>query len=193
MPYPNIDLARGYGFDMRVLHSYQSQLYLRKKLNEIHQMLYDPKQPRIRISLQSRPEDFDIITYLQDALNMRFVPPEFKFDPDDPPAKDILSARLRAKYWGAHVITFRPFVKQILDFNSDRSAVRAAARMSAGLRGEFSGPVIGPDVEHESDIDPQILGYAEKGIRALIESTRAFHGLEDKRFVITNVFGTAHA
>lgn len=184
MPYPNLELARAYGFNLRVLHSYHAQLYLRKKLNEIHQIFYDPRK---------QPQTFNIITYLQEALNLDFMPPEFKFDPEDPPAKEILSVRLRAKYWGAQVITFRPFVKQILDFNSDRSAVGATGPASGGFGSEFSGPLIGPDVKHENDINPQIIEYAAKGIQALVESTRAFHSLEDKRFVITNVFGTAHA
>lgn len=35
--------------------------------------------------------------------------------------------------------------------------------------------------------------YACKGIAALIKSTEAFHGLRNKRFGMTNVFGTAHA
>jgi hypothetical protein len=45
----------------------------------------------------------------------------------------------------------------------------------------------------KGDIDPQVVELAKKGIKALIESTRAFHGLGDKRPIITNVFGTAHA
>ncbi|KGQ02537.1 hypothetical protein BBAD15_g12250 [Beauveria bassiana D1-5] len=40
---------------------------------------------------------------------------------------------------------------------------------------------------------PQLLVFARKAINALIESTRAFHGLGEKRPIITNVFGTAHA
>lgn len=43
------------------------------------------------------------------------------------------------------------------------------------------------------EITQDTIEYAKKGIRALIESTRAFHGLPDKRFVVTNIFGTAHA
>jgi hypothetical protein len=40
----------------------------------------------------------------------------------------------------------------------------------------------------------KILEYAASAIHALIESTRAFHGIEsDKRIIITNVFGTVHA
>ncbi|CAK7238237.1 hypothetical protein SEUCBS140593_010463 [Sporothrix eucalyptigena] len=40
---------------------------------------------------------------------------------------------------------------------------------------------------------PISIMLARRGIQALIESTRAFHGLPDRRFIITNVFGTAHA
>ena len=189
MPYPNLELARVHGFDIRVLHSYHAQLYLRKKLNEIHKNLYDPTRPHP--TPQPR-HDFDIFAYLQEALDMRFVPPEFEFDPDEPPARDLLSARLRAKYWGARVITFRPFVKQILDFNSAKSASETGIPVSGNYLVEFTGPAIGPDVKHENDINPWIVSYATKGIQALVESTRAFHNLE-KRFVITNVFGTAHA
>lgn len=38
-----------------------------------------------------------------------------------------------------------------------------------------------------------VIDYALKGILALFKSTEAFHGLEDQRFIITNVFGTADA
>jgi len=41
---------------------------------------------------------------------------EYKFDRDDPPAKDILSAYIRAKFWGANVTTYRPSIKTVLDF-----------------------------------------------------------------------------
>lgn len=192
MPYPNLSLAVQHGFDTRVVNSYHAQLYLRKRLNEIHQLLYDPKKRNI--PLHSQPPDEDnIINRLQENLDMSFVPSEFAFDPEEAPATEILSARLRAKYWGAQAITFRPFVKQILDFNSDRSAGNIGDLSYRAFGGQFSGPIIGPDVKHESDINPMILHYARKGIQALIESTRAFHNLEDKRFVITNVFGTAHA
>ena len=41
---------------------------------------------------------------------------------------------------------------------------------------------------------PRALNYARRGIRALVESTRAFHGLDPtKRFIVTNHFTTAHA
>ena len=49
------------------------------------------------------------------------------------------------------------------------------------------------DARSLSDIDEVVFENAKKGIDAVIKSTVAFHGLEDKRFIITNVFGTAHA
>ncbi|GKU11591.1 unnamed protein product, partial [Fusarium langsethiae] len=50
-----------------------------------------------------------------------------------------------------------------------------------------------PKARTHGDIDPIVVELAKKGIKALIESTRAFHGLGDKRPIITNIFGTAHA
>lgn len=93
-----------------------------------------------------------------------------KWDADKgEPAKDKLSARLRAKYYGAKVVTYRPFVLGILECSADVTA---------------------------DDIGQQVFQYARAGINALINSTRAFYGLgdpESERPIVTNVWGTAHA
>ncbi|KAL1840440.1 hypothetical protein VTJ49DRAFT_478 [Mycothermus thermophilus] len=186
MPYPNIKMAEEAGFDQHVLQSYLAQLYLRKSLNQIHGMLYNPEKPLPATVAAGS----NIIDYIQSLLDMRFVPPEFKFDINDPPAGDILSARLRAKYWGAQVITYRPFVRQILEHNFQRTmALEGQMPASVDFRSGVVVPVIGPDEK----IPAEMIEYARKGVRALIESTRAFHGLKEKRFIVTNVFGTAHA
>lgn len=179
MPYPNINMATGLGFDEHVLRSYLAQLYLRKNLNQIHQTLYNPENPQ---PLETHSAGGGIIEIIQNSLDMRFVPPEFKFLESDPPAKDILSARLRAKYWGARVITFRPFIRQILEHNFDK-----AMSTTSPMQG------VSPAGRIQDDFSDDVKAYAQKGIKALVESTRAFHGVEDKRFIITNVFGTAHA
>lgn len=86
-------------------------------------------------------------------------------------ATDILGARLRAKFYGAQVITYRFCVLRLL----------GAARSTL--------PEIAIDVQTEKE-------YASIGLRALIYSTRAFHGLGtpgEKRLNVTNVWGTAHA
>jgi hypothetical protein len=195
MPYPNATLAGSYEFDPRVLASFTAQLYLRKALNQVHQMLYDPSKSQ-QGPLPHMPwnsSEFNIIKYMEEALNPQFVPQEFKFNENDPPATDILSARLRAKYYGALVITFRPFIRQIVHFNLQRTTLNSPVPISGDFRREITVPVIGPEATTENDIDPRIIEYARRGIDALIRSTQAFHGLGDKRFIITNVFGTAHA
>ncbi|KAL2023110.1 hypothetical protein VTK56DRAFT_3716 [Thermocarpiscus australiensis] len=188
MPYPNINLAREHGFEEPVLQSYLAQLYLRKRLNKIHGMLYNPEKP-LQAFYGAR---CGVIEYIQNSLDMRFVPPQFKFSLDDPPAKDILSARLRAKFWGAQVITYRPFVRQILEFNYSR-ANDTQMPVSGDFRSGITVPVISPDAKSKHDIPREVVEYAAKGVKALIESTRAFHGLKEKRYIVTNVFGTAHA
>jgi hypothetical protein len=188
MPYPNPNVAsKDLGFDERVIASYFAQLYLRKKLNQIHGMLYNPDKPP-----PSQAASGEVIDTIQNSLDIGsgFVPPEFLFDLADPPAGDILAARLRAKYWGAQVITYRHFVREILESNFNKiSPSEPLPLTSGGIRSDVRVPGIGPD----NNISPKLLNYAIRGIRGLIESTRAFHGLEEKRFIITNVFGTSHA
>ncbi|KAB5555007.1 hypothetical protein GE09DRAFT_147122 [Coniochaeta sp. 2T2.1] len=194
IPYPNPSLATGYGgFEQRVLTSFSAQLYLRKALNQVHQMLYDPSKTQQSPLPHVLADNFDMTEFTEASLDMRFLPPEFQFHEDDPPANDILAARLRAKYWGLQVITFRPFIKQILHFNVPETAADSQVPASGDFRSDISIPVIGPEVTTENDMDPRIIEYAKKGIFALIQSTRAFHGLGPQRFIITNVFGTAHA
>ena len=47
--------------------------------------------------------------------------PLLLFQENDPPSGNILGARLRAKFFGAQVVLYRPFIKDILEenFNKD--------------------------------------------------------------------------
>ncbi|EXL39184.1 hypothetical protein FOCG_18203 [Fusarium oxysporum f. sp. radicis-lycopersici 26381] len=190
MPHPNMSLLEG--FDQRILDSYPGQLYLRTHLNRIHRMFYAPEDP-------AKPckDKFRNVDLVSDAVSgMRWVSSSFAFREDDPPADDILAARLRAKYWGAQVITYRPFIRQILQFSHSIKNYASCPNfpsVSSEFRQDVTAPVIHPKARTHGDIDPQVVELAKKGIKALIESTRAFHGLGDKRPIITNVFGTAHA
>lgn len=193
MPYPNLALAKTHGFDGRVLSSYLAQLYLRKSLNSIHGMLYNPDK-EVNLANPGGAPGGDVLEYIENSLDMRFVPQEFKFRPEDPPAKDILSARLRAKYWGAQVITYRHFVREILDFNFKKNrSSEPRGPVLGGFRSGINVPMISPNAKTMNDISLEFIECARKGVKALIESTRAFHGLEEKRFIVTNVFGTSHA
>ncbi|RYC80402.1 hypothetical protein BFJ63_vAg16714 [Fusarium oxysporum f. sp. narcissi] len=190
MPHPNMSLLEG--FDQRILDSYPGQLYLRTHLNSIHRMFYAPEDPA-----KPGKDKFRNVGVVSDAVSgMHWVASSFAFREDDPPADDILAARLRGKYWGAQVITYRPFIRQILQFShSIKNHVSNPnfPSVSSEFRQDVTAPVIHPKARTHGDIDPEVVELAKKGIKALIESTRAFHGLGDKRPIITNVFGTAHA
>ncbi|KAL7945666.1 hypothetical protein V8C42DRAFT_353212 [Trichoderma barbatum] len=187
MPQPNMSLLQG--FDQRVVDSYPAQLYLRTHLNSIHRMFYSPDD-------SSKPEGLKNVGLVAGGVSgMRWVPASFRFHEADPPASDILSARLRAKYWGAQMITYRPFVRQILQwsFEVKRHPSSPHIPVMSEYRDGIIAPYIRPDTKTPSQLDPSIIELARKGVVALIESTKAFHGLGEKRPIITNVFGTAHA
>ena len=183
MPYPNLVLANGQGFSERVLEGYSAQLYLRKKLNQVHNLLYDQrKSGDPRLMVQDMEIDAGIRSIQSELKESKhvWVPGVYQWNDEDPPAPDILSARLRAKYWGSQVIIYRVYIRAILE--GDVGPPQWGS-MDAGVNGQMLSP-----------IDPRIVQSAQLGIRALIESTRAFHGLDgSQRLIITNVFGTAHA
>lgn len=196
MPHPNMSLLEG--FDQRVLDSYLAQLYLRKHLNSIHRMFYAPDKNKNKDD--SEPKEFDPkfnnVGLVADAVSsMEWVAQSFAFKEDDPPAEEILAARLRAKYWGAQVITYRPFIRQILIWSDKMQNHPSSPHMHpvSEFRQGILAPVIDPSAKSRQDIQPMVIEYAKRGIKALIESTRAFHSLGSERPIITNVFGTAHA
>lgn len=178
------------GFEQRVKDSYLGQLYLRKHLNSIHRLFYSPddKDP---VELD-KFKNVDLVSL--GVSTMGWVPETFDFVESDGPANDILAARLRAKYWGAQVITYRPFVRQILQWSFEKEFHPTSPNI---ILSEFRNGIIAPHIPASttatSDLPPSISELASKGIKALIESTRAFHGLGKDRPIITNVFGTAHA
>lgn len=191
MPHPNMSMLQG--FPQNVLDSYPGQLYLRTHLNSIHRMFYSPEDPtRRQHTDEIKFKNVELV--LEAVSSMVWVTPNFAFKEDDPPANDILSARLRAKYWGAQVITHRPFIRQLLQFSHNRKHPSSPnPPATSEFRADIDVPRIAPQAKSSSEIDPELVRLAQKGIKALIESTRAFHNLGPGRPIITNVFGTAHA
>lgn len=183
LPYPNMTmLHQELGFPEEVMNSYGAQLYLRKRLNEISGQLYNPKY---RLNLEDR---LKVTAGIQTIFEHQSLwAASYAFDTEAPPAEDILSARLRAKFWGANVITYRPYVETIMSWSHARKHPEEYRDKN------FSSFSVPSNATTPSDIDPTVLKHAERGVKAVIKSTEAFHGLKDKRFIITNVFGTAHA
>lgn len=117
--------------------------------------------------------------------NLSQVSPDFVFGENDPPAEaifseDIISARLRGAYWDAHVLTYRPFIKMVLEFNHQRMYKSSNSGLPANAVCPWNAP------------STRVIELARRGIKALVESTKAFDGLGDKRPMIANIFGTAH-
>lgn len=209
MPVPNYQAAMvDDGIARDVIESYSAQLFLRKHLNSLHNMFYKPdgdgkslfhhsihgfltqrienQFPKVVV----KPSDhFPTIEACQENLNtIKLFAPLFAWDAEQgEPATTILGARLRAKYYGAQVITFRHFVLKILEMSS-----KGGDNVSEEFKANISAPAIG-DLK---ELDFKVMQFARNGIKALINSTRAFHGLGDpgsERIIVTNVWGTAHA
>lgn len=196
-PYPG-----GSGFidcEDRVSKSYLAQLFIRKRLNYISKTFYsDDPTPGVngseaKVSVNTVRE----MIRMDPEAQISWLPPEYRFVETEPPAKDILSARLRAKYWGFQVICLRPFIKMILDFSShleDGSLTDAAVIPETNFNlNKVEAPYIEAGTKTYEEINPGVVRFAREGINALIESTRAFHNLDHQRLLLTNFFGTAIA
>ena len=151
-----------------------------------------------------------IDTSLKSLEHIQAFAPNMQWGPDDPPATDILRARLRAKYYGAKVITYRHFLLQILEHSyalkhpekpeheSEQPKTDKRGQAQEEFREPYKHAVEGiPRLEKTTThLDPRIREYASECIKALINSTTAFHGLGDpgsQRLIVTNIWGTAHA
>ena len=191
LPYPDLMVMREkLGFSEVVAISYAAQLYLRKRLNRITGSLYDPNNK------PNTEKQKEIVAEIENEFgkNSTLWLGEYKFNREDPPASDILSARIRAKFWGANVITYRPSIKAVLEMGHKRSNTSSEDPERAIPSEDGGGWATGrSDARNPSVIDQVVFENAKKGIDAVIKSTMAFHSLEDRRFIITNVFGTAHA
>lgn len=192
MPRPDMNLLDHHA---RISDSYNAQLYLRKHLNSIHRMFYAPTDPT-KENQQERFRNVELVA--ESVSSMSWVSPRFRFEETDLPADELLAARLRAKYWGAQMITYRPFVRQILNFSYSMKYNPQSPNLPSDteFRKGVDAPMIDPSARTPSDIDPAVIELARKAINALVESTRAFHALDEignNRPIITNVFGTAHA
>lgn len=111
------------------------------------------------------------------------------------PADNILEARLRAKYYGAQVITYRHFLIEIMKRNfkvtPGKVVPDSREQMDTGFVKEVEVPCV--TVDAKEPITDFVLDYARCGLKALIHSTKAFHGLGEGRLIVTNIWGTAHA
>jgi hypothetical protein len=168
----------------------------RKPLQYMSLMPQDSQFPK-SISAGREPKYFPTIEAVQQSLDSIPVwAPNMRWDENDPPASDILGARLRAKFYGAQNITYRHFVLKILDHSASKGNNMPSDTVNTEFVDGIQVPNIIKGVKGMEGIDSKVLEYASLCIKALINSTTAFHGLGDPgsdRLIVTNIWGTAHA
>ena len=135
------------------------------------------------------------------------MPVGLKWNDDDPPAKDINTARLRAKYYGAQYIIHRPFLRYALDSHmkfQEYPSPNHHARVDHQSRSSSYAPQLlerknsgmGPPgpTQKEKIQHTEIMASARTCVAAAMQSTVAFDGIISRqRLIVTNIFGTAHA
>ncbi|KAI7970687.1 hypothetical protein EIK77_000032 [Talaromyces pinophilus] len=154
-----IELPKGYlsKTEGPVMFHYLAQIHLRKLLNQIHQSLYDTKIEHL---------SDEIVSAFGVNLDIwkQHLPDSMQWQEGDEPSDDINTARLRAKYYGARYIIYRPILERALHSES----------------------------LHYDELDDETRRACEKCITAAIQSTKAFNNIQG-RPIVTNIFGYGHA
>lgn len=90
-----------------IFNSFTAQILLRKHLNQVHRDLYEGDC----LGLSLTEVQLMLLRHGQTLDKWRAtLPPDLQWDDNEPPPKEILRARLRAKYWGAQLVINRPFL-----------------------------------------------------------------------------------
>ena len=99
---------------------------------------------------------------LEDA---RSQAPMVAWTDNDPPADNIIEARLRGKFYGARNVTYRHFLRAVLE------------------------------APEGTNLPLQILEYAKRCVQAMKHSCKSFSACTQpgERLIVTNCWGTAHA
>ncbi|KAL8736900.1 MAG: hypothetical protein Q9181_002218 [Wetmoreana brouardii] len=186
-----------------IMWYYSGQIHIRNMLNNIQRELYPPEDKERAVRGTALRDHFhDRLQAWRDLL-----PIGLQWSDNDPPASDINTARLRAKYYGAQYIIHRPFLRHALDNNMDFQeypSPRINARVSHQSRSssyspqalERKGSGMGPpgQTQKEKIHQAEIMQSAKICVAAAMQSTVAFDNiLNRQRLIVTNIFGTAHA
>ena len=98
----------------RTMWIYSSQIHLRVILNEAHNTLYSPddKKRFPNFDMRDTHEVVRAARLHSDILMSwrRLLPATLAWSDGEPPASDINTARLRAKFYGGHYMILRPFL-----------------------------------------------------------------------------------
>lgn len=125
-------------------------------------------------------DHFPVIESIVGSIpDINTLAPSMVWSETDLPANEILAARLRAKYYNTEIISYRPFLKMVMN-------------RSSRISNEFNEGSLNNDLSSEY-VPLKIIDYARLCIRAMENSTSAFQGIGGGRLIVANVWGTAHA
>ncbi|KAM3413937.1 hypothetical protein BST61_g10608 [Cercospora zeina] len=171
---------------------YSAQLFLRRRLNRAHKEMYGKAsldQPLAEVQEMLKSHESILQSWRQG------LPDPLKWNDDDPPPSDILSARLRAKYWGARYVINRPFLDYCLHIMpglKDQIPLEQVARDSYGNPRDKADVHLFRAIQRLGD--REVWAATQRCIDAAMHSTVAFDGLaKHGRLIVTNIHGTAHA
>ncbi|KAK6006864.1 hypothetical protein QM012_005872 [Aureobasidium pullulans] len=171
---------------------YSAQLYLRTKLNMIHKDVYGGQ-----LSLEDPQKLAELLwQQTEDLQGWQTLVPEYSWSDDDPPASDIVAARLRGKYYGARYVCTRPYLDYALHVMYELDKGRTLEEVTKDANGrnrqtEFAWFTAIRQYNNEE----MVKSKCRICIDAAMRSTVAFDGVEnfDHRLIVTNIMGTAHA
>lgn len=187
--FPTNGELRGENYS-NVMIFYIAQTFLRRRLNQVHRQLYGPD------CLNQPLAEVQAILHGHEAILSEWramLPPDLKWADNDPLPTGILSARLRAKYWGARYIVNRPFLDYALHImpqvKNGRSVREAALDVHRNPRDEAEIHLF-KAIEHMGEA--VVWAACRRCLDAAMQSTVALDGVPD-RLIVTNIHGTAHA
>ena len=187
-----------------ILLYYNYQLSLRKCMNDWQRHLYPASRgdsddqlatsTRGNFSLDDREYCESTLSTLREMMQRHH---ELSWQENDPPPTYINAARLRGKYYGAKYFIHRPFLRYALHTFTQ-------ARLNPRVMGMYYDYVQNPSKYKLETVAPpgdnadwwtfQFLMSCHMCVAAAQKSTVAFDGvLKQKRLMVTNLFGTAHA
>jgi len=178
------------GQDDILLIYYSAQIFIQRRLNQVHREIYGKESPAKPLS-----EVREMLSGHNSILSAwrQGLPDILQWNDNDDPPSDILNASLRAKYWGARYLINRPFLDyalHILPRLQDGKTVDSAALDSVGNPRDKADIHLFKAIE-QLDIE-EIFGGSRRCIEAAVHSTVAFDSVPN-RLIVANIHSTAHA
>ncbi|KAI7462081.1 hypothetical protein KC357_g8578 [Hortaea werneckii] len=169
---------------------YSSRIWLRQQLNDFSREMYGAacvNQPLEEVRQTIKRHD--------NALNKsrRAMPAQLQWSDADPPASDILAARLRAEYWAVRYVVNRPYLDYALHIWKhvrNGKTVREAAIDAHGRPRDEAEIRLFEAIRGLGETE--IWGSVQTCIEAAMQSTVALDRVTAP-LVVTNIHATAHA